>query len=99
MLNLSSTVENGKAVITAEGKIDTVTAPELENEICGVIPGITGLVIDFAGVNYISSAGLRVLLRAQKKMAERGSMKLTNVSADVMQVFDVTGFSDFLTVE
>ncbi|MBO7503165.1 MAG: STAS domain-containing protein [Clostridia bacterium] len=99
MLNLSSTVENGKAVITAEGKIDTVTAPELENEICGVIPGITGLVIDFAGVNYISSAGLRVLLRAQKKMAVQGSMKLTNVSADVMQVFDVTGFSDFLTVE
>ena len=99
MLNLGRTVENGKAVITAEGRIDTVTAPELENEIGGVIPGITELDIDFAGVNYISSAGLRVLLKAQKKMAGQGSMKLTNVSPEVREVLDVTGFSDFLTIE
>ncbi len=92
--NMDATV----LTIAIEGRIDTTTAPELEKEI-DAIADITDLVLDFAGVEYISSAGLRVILKAQKMMNQLGKMKLVNVNDDVMDVFDITGFLDILTIE
>lgn len=90
--------ENEELSLTLFGRLDTVTAPELENEI-GDLSGITELVIDMKNLEYISSAGLRVILKAQKIMNEKGSMKLRNVGESIMEVFEITGFSDFLTIE
>ena len=90
---------NGTSVlISVEGRLDTTTAPQLDAEI-KPLDGVTELVIDFAKLQYISSAGLRVLLSAQKVMSKQGSMKLINVSEAVMEIFDVTGFSDILVIE
>ena len=99
MLNINITVENGKAVIRPEGRLDTVTAPELETVIKDTLPGLKELTLDFEGLDYISSAGLRVLLSAQKAMNAQGEMKLCNVNETVMEIFEVTGFSDILTIE
>ena len=99
MMNVSKKAEGTKLTIVISGRVDTTTAPELENEIKSSYEGITDLVLDFAEVKYISSAGLRVLLSAQKVMAKQGSMKLINVSSDIMEIFEVTGFSDILTIE
>lgn len=99
MMNVSKKAEGTKLTIVISGRVDTTTAPELENEIKSSYEGITELVLDFAEVKYISSAGLRVLLSAQKVMAKQGSMKLINVSSDIMEIFEVTGFSDILTIE
>jgi anti-sigma B factor antagonist len=99
MLNINKTVENGKAVIRPEGRLDTVTAPELESVIKETLPGLKELTLDFEGLDYISSAGLRVLLSAQKAMNAQGEMKLCNVNETVMEIFEVTGFSDILTIE
>lgn len=81
------------------GRIDTVTAPELETAVKSSLDGVTALVFDLAEVDYISSAGLRVLLMAQKQMNRQGSMKVIHVSEGIMEIFDVTGFSDILTIE
>ena len=90
---------NGTSVlISVEGRLDTTTAPQLDEQI-KPLDGVTELVIDFAKLQYISSAGLRVLLSAQKVMSKQGSMKLINVSEAVMEIFDVTGFSDILVIE
>ena len=92
--------KNGTALTLAiEGRIDTTTAPQLETEIKAGTDGITELYLDFSGVEYISSAGLRVLLSAQKAMNRQGKMVLSHVSEPVMEVFEVTGFSDILTIE
>ena len=99
MLNISKTVENGKAVIAPEGRLDTVTAPELERVIKETLPGITQLVFDFGKLEYVSSAGLRVLLSAQKAMNAQGEMKVCGVNETIMEIFEVTGFSDILTIE
>ncbi len=99
MLNINKTIENNKATFALEGRMDTVTAPELEKEIQAVLPGLTELVLDFENLEYISSAGLRVLLSAQKAMNAQGSMKVCHVNAAVMEIFEVTGFSDILTIE
>ena len=99
MLNINKTIENGNAVFALEGRLDTVTAPELEKELAASLAGVTELTLDFAGLEYISSAGLRVLLSTQKIMNRQGRMKLKNVSETVMEVFEVTGFSDILTIE
>lgn len=80
------------------GRIDTTTASQLETELKNNLSGVTELKLDFAGVEYISSAGLRVLLSAQKVMNTQGTMSIANVSADVMDVFDMTGFSTILTI-
>ena len=85
--------------IALEGRLDTSTAPELEQAIKGSLDGVTELVMDFARLDYISSAGLRVLLSAQKTMSKQGSMKVIHVNEMVMEVFEVTGFSDILTIE
>lgn len=81
------------------GRLDTTTAPELENELKDSYDGVKELKMDFASLEYISSAGLRVLLSAQKVMNKQGSMVIKNVNEDIMEVFDVTGFSDILTIE
>ena len=99
MLNVNKTVENGKAVIVPEGRLDTVTAPQLEGELKEILPGLTSLTFDLEKLEYISSAGLRVLLSAQKTMNAKGEMKVKNVNDTIAEIFDVTGFSDILTIE
>ena len=99
MLNITKTIEDGKAVFSLEGRLDTVTAPDFERELGGSYEGTRELTIDFGGLDYISSAGLRVLLVAQKTMNRQGEMKITGVNDTIMEIFEVTGFSDFLTIE
>lgn len=99
MFEITKNIENQKAVLILKGKLDTTTAPELDKTINEIISDIKELVFDFADLEYISSAGLRVLLSAQKAMNARGEMKLKNVGETVMEIFDVTGFSDILTIE
>lgn len=91
--------EGEKLVVLPEGRIDTVTAPEFSKTIDNSIDGVKDLVIDFEKVEYISSAGLRVLLTTQKNMAKIGTMKLIHVSDVIMDVFNITGFVDILTIE
>ena len=81
------------------GRLDTVTAPELEAEISTILPTAESLVLDMEKLEYISSAGLRVILKTQKALTQKAGLKLINVSDDVRKVFDITGFSDFLTIE
>ena len=88
-----------ETTIEVIGRLDTITAPVLEKTIVENISGIESLVLDFKGLEYISSAGLRVLLGAQKKMKNRGTMKLVGVCEDVMEVLEMTGFADILTIE
>ena len=88
-----------ETIIEVVGRLDTTTAPTLDKTISEDIGDTSALVLDLKGLEYISSAGLRVLLGAQKKMQNRGSMKVTNVCEDVMEVFDMTGFTDILTIE
>ena len=99
MLNMNKTVENGKVIFALDGRLDTITAPELENELKASLDGVNELTLDFAGLEYISSAGLRVLLSTQKKMNKQGRMMIRNVSETIMEIFEVTGFSDILTIE
>ena len=91
---------NGDAItLIVSGRLDTQTAPELENELDIVLSGLKELTFDFANLEYVSSAGLRVILKAQKAMNAQGSMKLTGVNDSIMEVFDITGFLDILTIE
>ena len=99
MLNIQKTIENGKAVFCLEGRLDTTTAPELETELRDSIGGVSELTLNFEGLEYISSAGLRVLLSAQKIMNRQGSMKISHVNETIMEIFEVTGFTDILTIE
>ena len=99
MLNIKKTIENGKAAFALEGRLDTVTAPDLEKAFNESLAGVTELTLDFEKLEYISSAGLRVLLSAQKVMNKQGQMKITHVNATITEIFEVTGFSDILTVE
>lgn len=91
---------NGNELLVAvEGRLDTITAPQLEDDVRSSIDGIKELVFDFAKLEYISSAGLRVLLAMQKIMNKQGSMTVRNVNETVMEVFEITGFVDILTIE
>ena len=90
---------NETLTLVIEGRLDTVTAPELEKVVNEETADIKELLLDMNALEYISSAGLRVLLAAQKKMNKQGSMKLVNVNDDVMEVFDITGFLDILNIE
>lgn len=90
---------NETTTLKIEGRLDTTTAPELENAINGEGDALKNLVLDFEKVNYISSAGLRVLLTAQKKMNVQGSMELINVSEEVMDILEMTGFADILVIK
>ncbi len=99
MLNINKEKNAENLVVTLEGRLDTTTAPQLENELKDSMDGITELKFDVAKLEYISSAGLRVLLSAQKIMNKQGNMVVANVSEEVMEIFEVTGFSDILTIE
>ena len=91
--------ENGKVILNVSGRLDTTTAPELEKELDSVLADAKELVFDMLELEYISSAGLRVLLKAQKAMNVQGNMKVTNVNESIMEVFEITGFLDILTIE
>lgn len=91
--------EGERLTLTLSGRLDTNSSPALEAELKQSVSGVKELIFDFSGVEYISSAGLRVLLAAQKVMNRQGSMKLIGVNDDVMEVFEITGFSDILTIE
>ena len=92
--------QNGNSLYLAlEGRLDTNTAPELEASIKGSIDGVEELTIDMESLDYLSSAGLRVLLGAQKIMNKQGSMRVTHVNDTIMEIFEVTGFADILTIE
>ena len=88
-----------ETVLEVTGRLDTTTAPALEKTINENMDGVKTLVLDFKGLEYISSAGLRVLLSAQKKMQKVGVMKVTNVCESIMEVFEMTGFADILVIE
>lgn len=98
-LKIEKTLANAAAVVALDGRLDTSTAPELEAELETLLPAVTELTFDLANLVYISSAGLRVILKTQKAMTPKGSMKLIRVPESVMEVFDITGFVDFLTIE
>ena len=85
--------------LALEGRLDTLTAPKLEDCLNAEFPGLTDLVFDMKDIEYVSSAGLRVLLMAQKKMNAQGSMKVVNVNDTVMEIFELTGFADLLNIE
>ena len=99
MLNITKNVNGTELLVGLEGRLDTVTAPSLENELKNSLDGVESLILDMGQLQYISSAGLRVLLSAQKVMNRQGSMVVRNASEDVEEIFDVTGFSDILKIE
>ena len=98
-MNIKRKKDNNTLTAAVNGRIDTATAPEFEAGVAPFLDGVTELVLDFKGVNYVSSAGLRVLLSLQKKMMAKGDMKLVNVNEPVSDVFEVTGFDEILTFE
>ena len=98
-MNVNKIQDAGKLTAVIEGRVDTTTAPELEKSLKEDMEGCTELILDFKAVEYISSAGLRVLLSAQKIMSKQGEMTLINVNSDIMEIFEVTGFSDILTIK
>lgn len=92
--------QNGNSLtIALEGRLDTSTSPQLENELLSSLSGISDLIFDLDKLDYISSAGLRVLLSAQKTMNKQGKMVIHNVKPEIMEIFDVTGFVDILSIE
>ena len=97
MIEIKRNVEN--TVVELVGRLDTTTAPSLEKTLNEDMGDTKNLVLDFKGLEYISSAGLRVLLASQKKMQKIGSMKVVNVCEEVMDVFEMTGFADILVIE
>ena len=97
-MTLTRNQDGEKLTVAAEGRLDTTTAPQMEAELSD-LTGISELVLDFAQLEYNSSAGLRVLLAAQKKMNTQGNMVIRNVNDTIMEVFEITGFADILTVE
>ena len=99
MLNIKKTVNEKELTFMLEGRLDTTTAPELENALKSSLDDAALLTMDFEKLEYISSAGLRVLLSAQKIMNKQGEMKLIHVSETIMEIFEVTGFSDILDIE
>ena len=98
MLNICKEIKNETVRIALAGRLDTTTAPELEAELKDALDGVTTLTLDLEKLEYISSAGLRVLLSAQKTMNRQGEMKVIHVGETIMEIFEVTGFSDILTI-
>ena len=98
-MTISKTMDGKALTLALEGRLDTMTAPELEAELHASMPDAESLTLDFSKLEYISSAGLRVLLSAHKAMGSKAGMKVTNVNEIVREVFDVTGFADILTIE
>lgn len=98
-MNIVKTQEDGKLTVALEGRLDTVTAPQLEGELRTAVSGISELVLDLGALDYVSSAGLRVLLSAQKVMNRQGKMTIRNVKPEILEIFEVTGFTDILNIE
>ena len=98
-MTIEKKLDGSKMTVAIKGRLDTTTAPQLEAELRSGLDGITDLAFDFTDLEYISSAGLRVLLSTQKTMNRQGTMVVRNVNADVMEVLEVTGFVDILTIE
>ena len=98
-MTIEKNLEGSKLTVSLKGRLDTTTSPQLEGELRTAMNGITELVFDLSDLEYISSAGLRVLLSAQKTMNRQGSMLIRNANSDVMDVFEVTGFVDILNIE
>lgn len=98
-MNIEKIIENEKVTLKLEGRLDTQTAPQFELEIDGMEEGCKELILDMNALAYVSSAGLRVILKAQKYMNTKGAMKLIGVNENVMEVFEITGFLDILTIE
>lgn len=98
-MTINKTVNGDQLTIALEGRLDTTTAPQLDDELKTAMNGITKLEFDFSKLEYISSAGLRVLLSAQKTMNKQGSMVIKNVNEEIGEIFEVTGFVDILTIE
>ena len=98
-MDIIKNVEAGMLQLQLKGRLDTITAPQLEEEVVKSLDGVKEFVLDFTDLEYISSAGLRVLLLAQKKMNKQGSMVLKNVNDDIKGIFDITGFSSILDIQ
>ncbi|BFJ84807.1 STAS domain-containing protein [Ruthenibacterium sp. TH_2024_36131] len=98
-MNIEQQKSNDSLTLFLSGRLDTVTAPQLEEHLNANLDGVSSLVLDFSELNYISSAGLRVLLTAQKRMNRQGSMVVRHVNDVIAEVFEITGFCDILTVE
>lgn len=98
-MEILKNLDNTVLKLSLQGRLDTTTAPQFEEALQASLDGVTELVLDFAELKYISSAGLRVLLAAQKRMNKQGGMKICHVNPDIMEVFEITGFSDILTIE
>lgn len=99
MMNVEKIVKGTYVELKVSGRLDTTTAPELEQTVDGSLEGTQELVMNFEGLEYVSSAGLRVILKAQKQMNARGTMKVIHVNETIMEVLDITGFADILTIE
>ena len=97
-MNITKEYKENEATLNVSGRLDTTTAPALEAAVSEITGTCEKLVLDFAGLEYISSAGLRVILKAQKAMAAKGGMKLLHVNKTIMEVFEITGFSDILNI-
>ena len=98
-MTIEKNLSGSALTLTLSGRLDTTTAPQLEAELKGNLDGVEHLVLDFAALDYLSSAGLRVLLAAQKLMNKQGEMVVRNVNETIAEIFDVTGFCDILTIE
>ena len=98
-MEIQKQLENSTLTVALIGRLDAATAPQLEKELNASFAGIKTLILDFAELEYIASAGLRVLLVAQKRMNKQGSMTIKNVSNEVKEVLDMTGFISFLNIE
>ena len=98
-MTIQKTANAAELTVVLTGRLDTTTAPRLESELKASIEGVETLILDFAALDYLSSAGLRVLLAAQKIMNKQGKMIVKNVNETIAEIFEVTGFSDILTIE
>lgn len=98
-MNIEKISDGADLTVKLKGRLDTTTAPQLEAELKRELNGRSGLVFDFAELEYLSSAGLRVLLSAQKVMNKQGTMTIQNVNETIMEIFEITGFIDILTIE
>lgn len=98
-MTINKTVNGTELTVALEGRLDTTTAPELETELNWSLAGVEILIIDMKALAYLSSAGLRVILAAQKRMNKQGKLVVRHVNETILEVFEVTGFIDILTVE
>ena len=99
IMTIQKTANAAELTVALTGRLDTTTAPQLESELKASIEGVETLILDFAALDYLSSAGLRVLLAAQKIMNKQGNMIVKNVNETIAEIFEVTGFADILTIE